>query len=245
MLKMCSRMLAIIFAVTMVWAGSAMALSISFNDGNDNSTELTVLDGDTNNDLSPMDGYVMYSGTIVSGAIGHWDIATLAGTSAPAVGSIFYPVLDMFSLTVDWVPTIQGQVGGTLAVTVEDTYANFNDLNAAIKGFEASIGGTTAGSVDFYAKINGTTIDISWDEMNRIGPAFSGAESLLMADISGNATAPFTLSMTAVIIQGQGTTSFDAQIAPVPEPATMILFGIGLIGIAGVTRKKLNLKRPE
>lgn len=29
------------------------------------------------------------------------------------------------------------------------------------------------------------------------------------------------------------------KIAPVPEPATMFLFGIGLIGLAGVSRKKL------
>ena len=29
------------------------------------------------------------------------------------------------------------------------------------------------------------------------------------------------------------------SIKPVPEPATMILFGLGLLGVAGVGRKKL------
>ncbi len=35
-----------------------------------------------------------------------------------------------------------------------------------------------------------------------------------------------------------GATDITIHEAPVPEPGTLILFGIGLLGIAGVNRKK-------
>ncbi len=49
-------------------------------------------------------------------------------------------------------------------------------------------------------------------------------------------TAHFTMECGNDDLMGQGT-------APVPEPATIVLMGVGLLGIAGFTRKKLNLER--
>ncbi len=49
-------------------------------------------------------------------------------------------------------------------------------------------------------------------------------------------TAHFTMECGNDNLMGQGT-------APVPEPATIILMGIGLFGMACYTRKRLNLER--
>ena len=61
--------------------------------------------------------------------------------------------------------------------------------------------------------------------------------SFLTSDpyFSGVFTSHFTMQCGNDNLMGSGT-------APVPEPATMLLLGIGLIGIAGISRKKLVKK---
>jgi hypothetical protein len=48
---------------------------------------------------------------------------------------------------------------------------------------------------------------------------------------------------TAHITEGCGNDNLmGSGTAPVPEPATLILMGMGLIGLAGFSRRKINKK---
>ena len=49
-----------------------------------------------------------------------------------------------------------------------------------------------------------------------------------------------TLEFPGIGDDNSRTYSISADIAPVPEPATMLLFGLGILGLAGVSRKKLG-----
>jgi hypothetical protein len=84
-----------------------------------------------------------------------------------------------------------------------------------------------------------------WSDADFLGDSYTGGDKhyyasgfdlsfiyLIDSSWDGVFTAHFTMQCGNDNLMGKGT-------APVPEPATMLLLGTGLLGIAGVGRKKL------
>lgn len=100
---------------------------------------------------------------------------------------------------------------------------SYNSQDRAINGGALSLSsGTGTYYIPFVIDVSG--IPIAADTVKQISLHFDLYTSDWNGDGKLEYKAPF---------------SHDAQASPVPEPATMLLFGTGLIGLAGLGRKKL------
>ncbi len=196
------------------WAGPILILS-------DGISEVSIIDGGIG-DSNTFAGAITYMG-----GIGNWNLNVTTGLSYPLLGSSSYPILDLNSVD------LSSAGGGVLTITFSDT--GFNIDNTDITGFYTSIGGTTSGKVTAVSYINDALLVDLGSFTDR---AFS--------DSIGTSVDPdgdFSLkSVVTITHKGAGNTSFDMEIRPVPEPATMLLLGSGLVGLAGFGRKKFFKK---
>lgn len=188
------------------------------------STSVTIQDNQAG-DLNPLAGAITFMGSV--GAFNRLNIST--GVSKPILGSAANPWMDLNSLN------ISSNGGGTLVID------HFDDGFTGLTNFSMGIGGSAGvgaggGNLTYSAYFNQGAGNVLIDTLGPFSGVFAGTGG------GGPTTlAPYSLTQRVTIFHGPSTVASSFNASLIPEPATLALFGLGLIGVGVATnRRRLN-----
>lgn len=196
----------------------------------------TVADGD------PLDVNPIVGGITFVGPLGAWILNVTTGVGSAVLGG---PHLDLNSVNVSSFGTGGFPAGGG-SITLELTEQNLTLGSAAqLVNFAGLIGGTLAagGNISFAMYVDDGNALFGLSQLIGMGSANSpgGASSAFSDSFSSLRPVTDTFSMTLRVVithpDGQRSTSFDFEGTVIPEPATLLLIGVGMLALALYRRR--------
>lgn len=217
---------------TLCAATAAAALLVGFAQPSHATLMLQVSDGINTQSVSDLGS----TGAVTfSGGIGAFGFNVTTGVSTPMIGTNLHPILDLNSIDI----TSAQSNGGTLTFKLTDTdYLG----GSGIVHFLNAIGGTLSGlgssySVSTFMDCSNTAFGqgTALTAQSFSGSSFSGNQDAYVNSCGGN----YSLTQLATLhLSGGSIFSGDSSLA-VPEPSTLALFGVGLLGLGMAMRRKV------
>ena len=220
-----SKRLLMLAIVMMVFTYSAYAgpIQMLITDG----TTTIVISDNSGLDSNSTVGAITWIGTI-----GTWNLNVNTGAGSAISGALSMDLNSINNTTA----------AGNLTVMFSEM-----GLTPASQGWSMLFGGTltapagsTAAASAFESNTN--TFFATTNSIGSIGPFGPGAFSGTISGAVAGVVAPYSLTEILTLhTTGAGQSSSDGNLAPVPEPATLLLFGSGLAGLA-LWKRRSNAK---